>query len=461
MEQTILTGNAGGAHVVGAPVTTTVTRNASPELLLSEIDSRIVKIRPMMTPIDQISRLANSRQSKSMKTEYYSVDTPPTSTKVSKEVLGGGYSDSFTVKVDNPSIFSPSDTVLCPDATVDEVPKSVMFYVENTGTDLTLRLICDDPKGSDFPLVMLKQEARLIRMGRAAAELDVQTTHSQALPVKRHNYCQIFKAQVEQSMLQRLSAKEVGWTLLDQEEVALIDMRLGMEKSFLFGQMHRFDKGTAGEVFMTQGIWNQTDHDFFYDPEAFSAKTLVELSRMAFTGNAGSARKVLVAGSGLIEALSKLDIRKTAGATDTVTRWGIDFTEIHTKFGRLYVVLSEVFDDCGHENEGMVIDPEYLQKYTHIPFKAMPIDLSASGQRNCEAVVLTEASCLVLRYPSAHMRIRVKLSDKLDSDNGNSGTTPGGNQGGNQGGSEGENPGNQGENPGGDGNGDNFETEKD
>lgn len=448
METTIITGNAGGAHVVGAPVTTTVARKASPELLLSDIDSRIVKIRPMMTPVDQISRLANARQSKSMKTEYYSVDTPPTSTKVSKDVLGGGYNSTFTVQVENPSIFSPSDTVLCPEAKVDDVPESVMFYVEEVGAELTLRYICANADGTQIPMVELKQEARLIRMGRAAAELDVQTTHSQALPVKRHNYCQIFKAQVEQSMLQRLSAKEVGWTLLDQEETALIDMRLGMEKSFIFGRMYRFEKGTSGDVFMTQGIWNQTDHDFFYDPADFNAKTLVELSRMAFTGNAGSARKVLVAGSGLIEALSKLDIRKTAGATETVTRWGIDFTEIHTKFGRLYVVLSEVFDDCGHENEGMVIDPEYLQKYTHIPFKAMPIDLSASGQRNCEAVVLTEASCLVLRYPTAHTRIRVKVSDELESDNGSSGDTPD------------PNPGSgAGDNPG-DGTGDDFQTDK-
>jgi len=99
---------------------------------------------------------------------------------------------------------------------------------------------------------------------------------------------------------------------------------------------------------------------------------------------------------------------KTAGPAETVTRWGIDFTEITTKFGRLYVVLSEVFDACGHADEAMVLDPEYIQKYSHIPFKAMPIDLRSSGQRNCEAIVLTEASCIVLRYPDAHLRIVTK-----------------------------------------------------
>ena len=38
--------------------------------------------------------------------------------------------------------------------------------------------------------------------------------------------------QVEQSTLQKLANKEVGWTFSDQEEVAIIDMRQGMEKNW-------------------------------------------------------------------------------------------------------------------------------------------------------------------------------------------------------------------------------------
>ena len=92
-------------------------------------------------------------------------------------------------------------------------------------------------------------------------------------------------------------------------------------------------------------------------------------------------------------------------ANDTVTKWGIDFTELRSKFGTLYVLLSEVFDECGMEDNGIIIDPEYMQKYTHQPFTAETLNLKASGVRNVDATVLTEASCLVLRYPKAHMRI--------------------------------------------------------
>ena len=42
----IVPGIAGGRHVTDEPLTTDLTREASPGLLLNEIDQQIVKIRP-------------------------------------------------------------------------------------------------------------------------------------------------------------------------------------------------------------------------------------------------------------------------------------------------------------------------------------------------------------------------------------------------------------------------------
>ncbi len=74
---TVIAGTAGGNHVTDGPLTVSAVREASPELLLNEIDSRIVKVRPMATPIDQISRMVGARRAKSMIVDYYSVDTKP------------------------------------------------------------------------------------------------------------------------------------------------------------------------------------------------------------------------------------------------------------------------------------------------------------------------------------------------------------------------------------------------
>ena len=203
----------------------------------------------------------------------------------------------------------------------------------------------------------------LVRMGRAASELDVQTPQFEALPQKSQNYCQIFKMQIEQSTLQKIANKEVGWTFSDQEEAAIYDMRLGMEKNFLFGVKSRVEDPGKHETIMLTG------------------------------------------GSGLIELLNQMEQTKVVMAGENIVKWGIDFSEMHSKFGKLYILLSEVFDECGMEYNGMIIDPEYLQKYSHIPFTTEQLNLKQAGVRNTDALVLTEASCMTLRYPKAHLRI--------------------------------------------------------
>ena len=160
------------------------------------------------------------------------------------------------------------------------------------------------------------------------------------------------------------------------------------------------------DVLLTRGIWSQTDNEFTYDPSARpDEEFIVKLTRQAFGGHAGSRRKILLAGSDLIEALNRLEHTRVIGASEVVTRWGIDFSEIRSKFGSLYVLHDEVFDNCGMPGNGMVVDPQYLTKYAFIPMAAERLDLKRSGQRNTEAVVVTEASCLVLRYPKTHMRV--------------------------------------------------------
>ena len=215
------------------------------------------------------------------------------------------------------------------------------------------------------------------------------------------------KMQVEQSTLQRLANKEVGWTMSDQEEAAIYDMRLGMEKSFLFGTARQmWDPVKKENIFFTGGIWNQAGKETSLQLSVeLTPEKMVDLMREAFTGNAGSKRKILIGGSGLISRISKLDYTRVITAGQHVSKWGIDFTELRSKFGCLYLLLSEVFDEVGMENDGIIIDPEYLQKYTHIPFSTEQLNLKKSGVRNVDALVMTEASCLVLRYPKAHMRI--------------------------------------------------------
>ncbi len=412
----VVPGVEGGKHVVDGPLTTDVTREEAPDLLLNEIDREIVKIRPMATPIDQLSRHAGSRHAGSMVVDYYNVDTKPTSAKTTRLYDEDDVPDPgrVTLYTEQDRIFDVSDTILVKGVKgyeadgVTQTDQELVLYVMGRD-DVSGGILVEPVNGklttkSPNSVPTLPQGTVLIRMGRAATELDVMSPQFEALPQKAQNFCQIFKMQIEQSTLQRLSNKEVGWSLSDQEEAAVYDMRLGMEKSFLFGKKARvWDPVKKENIMLTGGIWSQAGKEFGYT--ALSGDVIVDMMRTAFTGNAGSKRKVLIGGSGLISALNKQDYTKVITAGESVAKWGIDFTELRSKFGTLYVLMSEVFDECGRADDGIIIDPEYLQKYTHVPFSTESLNLKASGVRNVDATVLTEASCLVLRYPKAHVRV--------------------------------------------------------
>jgi hypothetical protein len=410
--------NTNSIQISNQPLTTAIADQYAPGLLRNSIDERIVKIRPMSTPIDQISRCAGSRAVGSMIVEYYSVDTKKTETVTKRKTSGCDdvYDENtlvtITLEVADPNIFDISETILIPsvagyDANGNECGNLVLYVYSKTDDGIQAVPINGKIANGKLFVPSIDSGAKVVRMGRAATELDVQTPQFAVLPRKASNNCQIFKMQVEQSTMQKIADKEIGWTFNDQEEAAIIDMRLGMEKNFLFGSKRKiFDFNKNESVYLTGGIWNQASREFKLTlSETLTTKHLTELCSAAFTGTGGSKRKILLAGTEMMEALSNALYTKIVSAGETFVKWGIKFKEIQSNFGTLYVLHSEVFDQCGHAADGFILDPEYLTKYCHIPFNVETLDLRRSGVRNTDAVVITEASCLVLRFPDAHVRL--------------------------------------------------------
>lgn len=111
-------GYVGWKIVSNEPLTTDIVREGSPSLLRSEVDKRIVKIRPMSTPIDQLSRWNGSRKASSMIVDYYSVDVKPTKSYMKASYVAPGAStvnDSHkkaTINAVDNSIFEVSETLL-------------------------------------------------------------------------------------------------------------------------------------------------------------------------------------------------------------------------------------------------------------------------------------------------------------------------------------------------------------
>ena len=226
----LVAGMTGGNHISGAPLTTDLTAQVSPELLRNAIDKAVVKIRPMATPLDQISRLGHVRDVDSMEVDYYSVDCRKSEAKVSKvdvEADEENYSDNcrgFKVQLDETGVFEASEGFAF---TRSDGSLGTGYVVEKLDGGSTVRVRIPTSEGA------VSAGMTLVRLGRAATQLDVQSPQFSVVPKKQTNYCQIFKMQIEQSVVMKLSHKEIGWDFTDQQEAAVYDMRLGMEKQFL------------------------------------------------------------------------------------------------------------------------------------------------------------------------------------------------------------------------------------
>lgn len=75
---------------IGGSTATTgmeITEETDPDYYAKEVDKRITKMRPMRTPIDQITRSATTiSKSGSMIVQYYSVSTRPIKTNIKTQV---------------------------------------------------------------------------------------------------------------------------------------------------------------------------------------------------------------------------------------------------------------------------------------------------------------------------------------------------------------------------------------
>lgn len=438
---TTVPGVDAGSVVTGGAATLETTAAGSPHLLMSDIDQKITKIRAMDTPVDQIARYATAIKSESMIYKYYSVGTADISTTLDTAVTqptgaSGGYataaSNRVTLAVANSDIFEITSTIRV---------KGVKGYKADgttlSNSDLMLIVVAKADDGSPivkavngikknnstgtglFCVPTIAQGTTLLSMGRAAAELDVQTAQFSVTPTDQEQYMQIFKMQVEESTFNKIAKKEVDWSFSDMEEAAVFQMRRGMEQTFWFGvKSITTDETTKKQYYTTGGIWDMAGGDIAYGAStsdlSISEAQFVDICKTVFTGGKGNKEKILFGGSDLIATLAKMTLSSSTGnptnyliekPTEEVL-WGLKFKKMTTIFGTLLVIHNEMFDQMESPKDGFILDYEYLAKAVHVEWERLEIDLKVSGQRNADAVVLSEASCVFLRYPKAHFRVQ-------------------------------------------------------
>lgn len=440
-------GNGGAGKQSDGIATETHGREAKEEegdgdYYMNDLDDKITKIRPMATPIDQISRYATTKPADSFVVEYYSIGTRPIKTTLKTAISTPSTGSSIVLEVEDPDMFTLDDTIRVVGVKAITDYKGVAYTADaNKGIptpDLELCVCGKDSSG--MPIVYavngniinkqaigvpaLQKGQVLIRMAKSCGELDVQTGRFNNLPTNDIQYCQNFMIQVEQSTFDKIAAKKVKWEFSDQEEDSIYDMRLAMEGSFLFGDMaciKHTTKDNAAQWF-TKGIWWMAGKDIEVghiatdDDKNAGYKEgevviwdneLVDITKDLFVGTGiGNKRKVLIAGSKVVTAFSKIRSEKFR-LKDTVEVFNLKFKSWETDFGELLLIHSEFFDLQGMSDCAFALDPEFLVKRVHLSWTRNVLDLKKAGIRNTDAIVIQEVACLYLKYPKAHARMKL------------------------------------------------------
>lgn len=407
-----------------------------PDFYTKDIDKRITKIRPMATPVDQISRYGKAGHCDSFEVKYYSVGTRPIKCTTNAAVAAQTAGASVKLPVSDPNMFTLDDTirVVGVKGVLDE---NGAAYTGSNIPDLVLCVCGKDPT-SNQPVVYavngnkdssggqtfvpaIPANTTLVRMGKACGELDVQTGRFNNIPTAEVQYCQNFMIQVEQSTFDKIASKEADWSFSDLEEDGIFDMRLSQENTYLFGVKnvthHPTKNGMA--TWFTGGLWYMAGQDIEVghwdaakNAAVISDEDLVDITKDLFVGTGlGNKRKILFCGSDMLAAFSKIQSEKFR-LKDSVEAWNLKFKSWDTDFGEVLTIHHELFDANGMSDYGFAMDPEYLTKKTHVNWARNILDLKKAGIRNTDAVVIQEVSCLYLRYAKAHARMRLAQKPK-------------------------------------------------
>lgn len=406
----------------------TTGQEAVDELYMTEVDERITKIRPMNTPVSQISMYARKRKTDSMEVKYYSIGTRPLKTTVSvAQAAAQSTGNTIKLAVTDQSMFDVDDTIRVvgvkgydQDSSNAANEKDLVVAVAGFADDgnpnvYAVNGLKNATAGTYNFIPAIPKGTTLIRMGKACAELDIQAASYVNIPTPETNYCQNFMMQVEQSTFDKIAKKEVNWNFSDLEEDSIFDMRLGQEGSYLFGvkgkQRHPVKKNN---VWFTDGIWWMAGKDLTvgtWDADKGCAvitdDEFVDITKELFTGiDSGDKVKVMIAGSDALAAFSKT-ISEKFMLKEPQKFWEMEFTGFKSEFGTINAIHGEILDMNGMSDCAFILDPSFLTKAVHISYGRNVLDLKTAGIRNSEAVVLQEVCCLYLRSAKAHARLKL------------------------------------------------------
>lgn len=409
-------------------VTTEVAKTESPNLLRPDISKQITKIMPSAAPLDTLIREAGAHEAtKSLDFRFYSSELRPFQDELDATFTLGSEAAAYNLTVKSIHIWQKDDGLIFHGVNgLDGLPlvAHIVNVDRSTSTITVVFLNGWNPNNTSYgegskPPATILDETKVGRLGNAKNELDANTDPYGHTPTDRYNYVQAHMAGVEESLWQKMHAKEVKWDIADMQNLQLFDLRCQMEATSWFGVRRVvFDPVRNVSKYHTGGvirfIENQIELPGSSATGADWENWFVTATRKIFVGNAGSDTRYMFVGSELNERLAQIDhIKKQIDGKSTEFKYGLTFKKIETNFGNLLIKHHEGFNSKGFSKAGAVVDMNNIRKRVLEPMKVREIDLMSTGTRKAKAYVIEETFGLEVRYADTHALLLPPASGDL------------------------------------------------
>lgn len=407
------------AAAVGTPVQETVSEQnvdeANENIFQPEVIQKITKIRSSNYPLDTIMRnVSGSKPTKAFEVRFYSLGERDQMTTVNTAVSATESSAAtkvHDVKLDTDAFAGVNEMLMFQGIKGSDNQNLVGHVVAvnpSTNTYTVMLMNGVGVNGADIPAIA--KGTKVSRVGQAMNELDARSEDYAMVPENDSNFCQIIMSTISQGLYEKMLKKEVEFGLNEIKEAAIYDFRGKCEYASLFG-VKKMIVYNGKRYYHMEGIYRSIASNKLIETldSVAPKEAVVDWTKDIFTGNNGSDERYMFAGEGLLAWLGKsAEYQKQMNANAVEYKYGIRFNVIETNFGRLYVRLHKGFRFHGLDNEGLVIDPEYLEYRVLRPMGIRHIDNKANGTELSDSYVIEEAFCPIVTNPDVHAVIRLK-----------------------------------------------------
>jgi hypothetical protein len=388
---------------------------AAPNHLERDISKFITKERPDEFPLSTfIDSIRKPYKVHAEKVEYETLVYRGRET-ANNGLYTGVNSQNAALTVDDGTIFAVDDHVRFPSVNgADSLPLVCKVVAVSGNTVNVTALNGGGASGQEVPTIA--DDAVMNRLGNGKTETASQTGIITSLPTQAFNYCGIEMALLEQSKVAAQRRAYSGLTYNDKWNMEIYNFKTSREANGLYGVKKKsLDPVTGDYTYHADGITRMITQSIEYGPgssvRTISLADIASMLELGFAANAGSEKRLLLCGKGVITALSQITLNREIGTMESQTVHGVKVNTLHSHFGDVYIKHSKTLDANGDANSAYLIDMGYVFKHTLEPMKIEKLDPDSAGIRRVQnSLRIIENSCFTATYGATHLKWELKTT---------------------------------------------------